>query len=224
MLLYVFDIDGTLTDSVALHQACYLQSFSELGITEVDTNWSDYKHHTDSWIFAEVFRRNFGRNPDKGERDEFTSAVSHRFDKAVDEYSLREISGARMFFERLQFDPKSGIALATGSFRRPALRKLEQISLAAPSELLVTACEFETREDIVLNAISAARSYFNVSDFEQIISIGDGYWDLVTARNLGLNFIGIGSGPAAERLRSTGAEQVFPDFLSDGITTAFAER
>jgi phosphoglycolate phosphatase-like HAD superfamily hydrolase len=55
--------------------------------------------------------------------------------------------------------------------------------------------------------------------FERIVSIGDGYWDLVAARLLGLDFIGIGSGQAAERLKAAGARNVFPNLLASGITT-----
>jgi phosphoglycolate phosphatase-like HAD superfamily hydrolase len=217
MFLFVFDIDGTLTDSVALHEICYLQALSELGITEVDTNWDSYAHFTDSWVFAEVFLRNFGRSPNKNERDEFASTSSRCFDKIADEQPFREIPGARTFLKRLQSDMKTGFAFATGSFRQPAMKKLDMIGLEVPSELVVTASEFETREDIVLHAISAARSYFTVPEFEHVILLGDAHCDLVTARNLGLRFIGIGRGQAAENLKAEGAWKVFPNLLTDGI-------
>ncbi len=221
MILYVLDIDGTLTDSVPLHQKCYLQAYSELKIPEVNTNWGSYKHHTDSWIFAEVFRKNFGSNPNNNEREEFASEVSCCFNDSVDENTFCEIPGARKFFKKLQLDARLAYTLATGSFRQPANKKLDLIGLESPQELLVTASEFETREDILRHAISAAHSFFNVADFEQIISIGDGYWDFITARNLKINFIGIGSGQAAEKLKSAGVTNVFPNFLTNGIIDCY---
>ena len=45
---------------------------------------------------------------------------------------------------------------------------------------------------MVLDAIERAKAYYNISKFDEIISVGDGIWDLKTAQNLDLNFIGIG--------------------------------
>ena len=41
------------------------------------------------------------------------------------------------------------------------------------------------------SAIKKAKNYFDVDNFEQIISVGDGIWDLRTAKNLGIHFLGI---------------------------------
>ena len=48
------------------------------------------------------------------------------------------------------------------------------------------------REKIVRKAIENASAFYKVKKFERIISVGDGLWDLITANNLGLEFIGIG--------------------------------
>jgi len=107
---------------------------------------------------------------------------------------------------------------ATGSYRRTALRKLAAVGVTFPIEVLVAADDFETREEIVSNAIDRAGSYFGVPEFHRVVSIGDGLWDLLTARNLKLDFVGIATGLHAEKLRAAGAENVFPDFLTAGIT------
>jgi phosphoglycolate phosphatase-like HAD superfamily hydrolase len=43
-------------------------------------------------------------------------------------------------------------------------------------------------------------------------SAGSGVWDARTARNLGLPFVGIGSGARAARLAAEGARHVVEDF------------
>jgi phosphoglycolate phosphatase-like HAD superfamily hydrolase len=48
-----------------------------------------------------------------------------------------------------------------------------------------------SREEIVNSAIEKAKKYYNVDEFQKIISVGDGIWDLKTARNLGIHFLGI---------------------------------
>ena len=51
---------------------------------------------------------------------------------------------------------------------------------------------YDTREEIVTAAIEAAKEHYKIDTFEKIISAGDGMWDLSTARNLELPFLGIG--------------------------------
>ena len=216
MVLFVFDIDGTLTDSIGLHIKCFMEALTAVGMTEVDTDWGSYTHHTDSWIFAEIFRRNVGRSPNIDERELFAAKLTQSFNAYVDDQPFNEIAGARQFVEQLQTG-EAAFAFATGSFRQPAIRKLEKIGLRVPSELIATASEFETREDIVWQAVLAARAYFNVDDFERVISVGDGYWDLMTARNLGINFIGICAGTAADKMRTAGVQTMFADLLAMSV-------
>ncbi|MBX0331793.1 hypothetical protein K3G39_00930 [Pontibacter sp. HSC-14F20] len=35
--------------------------------------------------------------------------------------------------------------------------------------------------------------YYQVHNFEKVISVGDGLWDFISAKNLGLEFIGFGT-------------------------------
>lgn len=53
--LIVFDIDGTLTDSVAIHQAGFVQALKHLGVTAMDENFHAYKHHTDLHIARSIY-------------------------------------------------------------------------------------------------------------------------------------------------------------------------
>lgn len=224
MRLFVFDIDGTITNSVPAHHRSFEKAFGDVGITDVDKNWSGYTHHTDSWIFAEVFRKTFGRDPTPQEKNEFARALNDNFEAELVAEPLQQMPGALEFIRRIAADVQSGYAFATGSFRKPAVRKLTTVGLEFPHDLLVSADEFETRDDIVSAAIAAARKYFGVAEFLEVVSIGDGYWDLLTARNLKLEFVGIAAGANGEKLRAAGAVNVFADFLAPGITTSWTAR
>src|SRR5262245_1993947 len=68
------------------------------------------------------------------------------------------------------------------------------------------------RESIVGAAISRARDHYRRENFDRIVSVGDGVWDVNTAARLGLAFIGVGAGGRAETLRDAGAKHVIPDF------------
>src|SRR5262249_52198825 len=64
MNLAIFDIDGTLTESVAVDERCFVQAFREvLAIGRINTNWLDYPFQTDSGLALEICRRHLGREP-----------------------------------------------------------------------------------------------------------------------------------------------------------------
>jgi phosphoglycolate phosphatase-like HAD superfamily hydrolase len=71
------------------------------------------------------------------------------------------------------------------------------------------------REAIVGAAISRSQNHYRQDNFDRIVSVGDGVWDVRTAARLGLAFIGVASGARAEMLREAGAKHVIPDFEDD---------
>ena len=217
MLLLILDIDQTLTDSIGIHHDCFLKAFDPFEIPNLDTDWGGYTHHTDSWIFEEVIRRAFDRLPTRDESEHFNNRHIACFEKGIAAAPIQEIPGAGEFLRALQANPQIAYIFATGSIRPLALRKLESLGISYPPELLVTASEFLTREDIVRQAIENAREYWGCEDFDRQISIGDGYWDLRTARNLELEFIGIAAGEKAGVLRDAGVAHVFPDLRAEQL-------
>lgn len=222
MKLLVFDIDGTLTDSITQHQSSYLQALSVFDIPNLNSDWNAYTHHTDSWIFAEIFRQNFEREPTLNEKNLFSSTFNENFDANIQKTPIIEIQGAKDFLKRLIVNNNYAYAFATGSLRYPAIRKLETLAIDFPSELLVTASEFETREEIVDSAISAAMKFNTVDKFEKIIAFGDGRWDLVTANKMKLDFVGIAQYEKAEILRKEGAKKIYIDFSTNKISQALS--
>ena len=64
MRLVVFDIDGTLTDTMGVDATCFVRALSEVcGFSDIDADWSRYKHATDAGIFNEIFQPRVGRLP-----------------------------------------------------------------------------------------------------------------------------------------------------------------
>lgn len=210
MHIYIFDIDGTLTDSVAAHQRCFSAAFRALGMLDVDENWSGYRHHTDSGIFREAFARAHGRDAAEADEARFVSALVEEWERVPDR--VQEIAGATDFMARLAGAGRVRFAFATGSYRALAQAKLAAAGIACPERLLVTASEFGTREEIVGAAIAAASAGGQAAQIASVVSFGDGLWDWHTARNLRLQFVGVAVGAKAEQLRAAGAATVVPDF------------
>jgi beta-phosphoglucomutase-like phosphatase (HAD superfamily) len=64
MRLVIFDIDGTLTETVKVDEECFVRSFTDVfGFDNIDTDWSHYPHTTDSGIFHDIFASRIGRPP-----------------------------------------------------------------------------------------------------------------------------------------------------------------
>lgn len=201
MKLIVFDIDDTLTKSEYQHQLAYVNTMKELGITNINQNWSEYQHHTDCYILKVNFESNLS--------EDFGFEFVEKFERRMTEILLTlntvsEITGAKDIVKKLSDSSDYGIAFATGSFLKPALIKLNQAGIDYDEKLVVGSNACFSREEIVQSAISQAKSYHQVDRFENIISVGDGIWDLNTAKNLGLHFIGIGN-------------KNFNDFIQAGI-------
>jgi len=189
MNLIVFDIDDTLTKSEYQHQLAYVNTMKEFGITEINKNWSEYKHHTDSYILKKNYENNL---TDKFEFSFITDFECRMTEIILSLKNVSEIKGARNFIEYLTNKTDYAISFATGSLLKPAFVKLNQAGINHNEELVVGANEIYEREGIVKEAIERAKRFHKVKSFENIISIGDGIWDLKTAKNLGIHFIGIG--------------------------------
>lgn len=54
--------------------------------------------------------------------------------------------------------------------------------------------------------------FYNKDNFSAITYIGDGPWDLLAAKNLGIDFLGIAKGNRAILLKELGAHNVFEEY------------
>jgi len=204
--LLVFDIDGTLTDTVAIHQQAFKEAIRLIGVTAFDDNFGAYKHHTDLHIVKTIYESAMGKS--------FDSQVSRQFEKhlyeLISKSEITEIKGAGNIIKAIENESEYGICYATGSFYFPAKLKLEKIGTNFQPLQLVASNEIEEREKIVEKAIENARRHYGTEKFERIISFGDGLWDLKTAANLLLEFIGIGTNETI--LKDNGAQKHYYDF------------
>ena len=206
--LIVFDIDGTLTDTVKSYTANFITSIQQLGITEFDPDFGNYKNHTDSYIAKTIYEKAIGKPFDSKVIQKFED---HLFNNMLSEKKCIEIKGAKNIVNFLENDTDYGVCYATGSVRKTAKLKLDQIGIDYHDYQLVASNEILEREKIVSTAIEHAKTFYNTDDFENIISIGDGLWDLKTAKNLEIHFIGIGE-KNSDLLLENGAKVVLTDF------------
>lgn len=232
--LAVFDIDGTLTDTTAVDEECYLLAVeATLGVPTrvVGGEWTAYPEITDAGIAATLARRHLGRAIEADElrrlEDELVVRLTEAFDRAPER--CRPLPGAVEFLADLESRPGWRVALATGGFRRSALLKLMRAGFGPPSVLAASGA-LRGRAEIVRSAISQAVGPTGRSPAEpgvapspEIVLLGDGPWDVATARTLGLPCIGIGDDEAAARLQRLGAVAVLPDYSDPGRAIGLLE-
>jgi phosphoglycolate phosphatase-like HAD superfamily hydrolase len=210
--LVVFDIDGTLLDSVAVHQAALASAIEATDLAYRDTVWSNYANHTDSGVFWEAYVRSLGREPDGTQCGLFESSFAGRYEDLVAVEVPREIPGARRMLERMKSSEQWRVAFATGSFRRAAEHKLRLLGIEPDSAVLVTATEFRTRREIVASAVQRSLGPVTSPAELRVVSVGDGPWDARTAAELAIAFIGVAEGVAGQRLQALGAQGVVPHY------------
>lgn len=159
-----------------------------IGILDIDTDYNNYKHHTDSYALRYNYERNF--------KDAFPDSLIEDLEiNLIDQMNafdpVKEIEGAKSLITLFR-EKKVPFCFATGALPKPAMMKLNQCNIWHDERLLATSKTHESREGFVLDAIQKAKTFYNKSHFDKIISIGDGVWDLKTAQNLSIDFIGIG--------------------------------
>lgn len=208
-ILLVFDIDDTLTLSVKQHHIAFRESLYAIGVKNIGPTFQNYRHITDSFIAKEIYEEDL--------QIPFSKEVQQQFEKELTErisrITFREVPGAKSLLASLQTSPEYGICFATGSFRRPAMHKLQSAGISFEEKLLVGADEHEERAQIVGKAIEQACNHYKTVSFERTIAVGDGLWDLRTAQQLGLEFIGIGE-EHQDTLLKNGATTIFGDLTS----------
>ena len=207
--LAVLDIDGTMTDSIAVHHAAFLATMESFAFPNLDSNWDGYPHHTDTAIFVEAWRRAGWLGPSEAQQRTFFERLEQRFKEESATRAIREIPGAGAFVAALRADGWR-VVFATGGLRGTARIKLRMAGIAFDEARLVTASEHVTREELVTAAIDAALAGQDAAA-AHIVAVGDGLWDMLTAETLGLHFLGVASGTKVARLTERGA-RVLPDF------------
>ncbi|GJD21067.1 hypothetical protein RIVM261_060230 [Rivularia sp. IAM M-261] len=193
MKLVILDIDGTLTKTNDVDTECFVQAFNDVfGITQINTDWSTYGHTTDSGITLQIFHEQFDRAPSQEElsmlQDCFVELLNQRYSTNSDMFA--EIPGASVILHKISLLLDWKIALATGGWRLSALMKLQAAGLDVTKFPIATADDSYSREVIVTTAIERAKQAYNQQEFEKIVCVGDGIWDVLTAIQLQLPFVG----------------------------------
>jgi phosphoglycolate phosphatase-like HAD superfamily hydrolase len=211
MRLVVFDIDGTLTQTMKADEECFVRSLAEVcGFSDVDTDWSRYKHTTDFGVFREIHETRTGRLPSPSETSRFRQHFVDLLARVSSEAAFAAVKGAPVLLSRLADSGDHRVALATGAWRDSAQLKMASAGLCYDDYPAASSDDAFDRESIIrLSMQRAAERYGRLGG---TVYVGDGVWDARACRSVGIPFIGIATNGRAARLSAEGAVCVFPDF------------
>ena len=214
MHLVMFDIDGTLTETMKVDEECFVRSCKDVfGFADIDTDWSHYPHTTDSGVFHDVFTSRVGRSPTEQDVSRFRQHFIQLLAAASSQSPFAPVAGANKLLSRLAQGGSHRVSLATGGWRDSARLKMANAGMCFDDHPTATVDDALDRESIMALSKQRAAERYGES-FACSVYVGDEVWDARACRSVGVPFIGIGAGSRATRLSAEGAVRVFPD-LSD---------
>jgi phosphoglycolate phosphatase-like HAD superfamily hydrolase len=217
MHLVMFDVDGTLTETMKVDEECFVRSFKDMfGLTDIDTAWSHYPHTTDSGIFHDIFTSRIGQSPTAQEVSRFREYFVQLLAAASSQSPFASVRGADRLLSRLAQGGSHCVSFATGGWRDSARLKMASAGMCFDDHPAATADDAMDRESIMTLSRQRAVERYGMS-FACTVYVGDGVWDARACRSVGVPFIGIGTGRRATRLSAEGAVRVFPDFSDADI-------
>jgi len=189
MKAVVFDVDGTLIESMTIDTDIFLSSISAiLGPVEFRANLNDYDHVTDSGMIAQLL----ADNDLSGEssaidliRERYVASVSAHIE-SVGPYPV--ICGANQYIDRLRDSKEHKIAIATGGWRDSAILKLETSGIDVDGIPVASCDDSHSRAEIMHVALACLGD-----EFESITYFGDAEWDRRACQTLGWDFVPVGS-------------------------------
>lgn len=226
MNLIVFDMDGTLTDSINVDDRSYLNAVEKVtGLRDLVPEWDSYPHASSSGCFEEIVRRARGHSPTSAEIHAMqVHFLAHLAELAtLHGKTTPEIPGAAACVDAL-VAAGHAVAIASGDWEMTAHHKLRTARI--PFERLPSAfCDVSpVRTEIMRAALNRAATHHGRERFDRIVYVGDGPWDVRACREIGWPLVGIGRDAHARRLRHLGVSHVLPDFTDQpAFLAALAE-
>jgi phosphoglycolate phosphatase-like HAD superfamily hydrolase len=183
--LAVFDIDGTLTQTMAASDAVFARVLGEVLQCQVtERDWEDCKHVTDAGVLAHVLNTHGRSSLVYHELQVFKQRYVHAL--KIELLSAQPVAGAQAAIDAICAAEDWSLAIATGNWLEPAQHKLEICGLAVGGVPIATSSDSHDRTEILRLAI--ARSGFP----ERVVYLGDREWDRRAAAELGVGFIALG--------------------------------
>ena len=202
---FLFDLDGTLVDSVYQHVLAWREALEEAGI-ELAV-WRIHRRiGMSGGLFVNALLRETGRRVDAAETARLQKRHAEAYVRQIAQ--VRPLPGAR---ELLSYLSRARVpwTIATSGRRETARPALELLGVGADTPV-VTRDEVERAKPDPDLFLAAARSLG--VDIGASVVVGDSVWDLLAARRAHALGVGLLSGGyGQDELERAGAYRVYQD-------------
>lgn len=202
---FLFDLDGTLVDSVYQHVLAWRAALEEVGI-----DLSVWRIHRRIGMSGGLFINALLRETEMGVTEEQISRIRSLHAKAYNELSgqVRPLPGARQLLTTLT---AAGVpwAIATSGRWETAGHVIESLGVPEGVPIVTRDQVLHAKPDPDLFIAAAQRLGV---DIEHSIVVGDSIWDLLAARRARALGVGLLSGGyGQDELQAAGAYRVYDD-------------
>jgi HAD superfamily hydrolase (TIGR01509 family) len=201
----LFDLDGTLVDSVYQHVTAWQEALSEVGIPL--SVWRIHRRiGMSGGLFLDALQRETGTQLDTAELTRLSDLHAAFYLRRAD--SVVALPGARELIATLH---SRGVpfAIATSGARRTAMSAIDLLDL--PADVPIVTRDLVERAKPDPHLFLAAARMLDV-DPRHCFVVGDSIWDLLAAQRAGALGIGVLSGGYGRaELEAAGAYRVYND-------------
>ena len=205
---FLFDLDGTLIDSVYQHVLAWKEALDREGV-ELSVWRIHRKIGMSGGLFTNILLRETGLEITTDRLDRLRQWHAEAFNRQHTQGSVRPLPGARELLAFLD-EQKIPWAIATSGRMETAAHNLEALGVDPSKVPVVTRDQVRhAKPDPDLFLAAAARLGV---DIQQSLVIGDSVWDMLAAqraRALGVGLLSGGYGRA--ELQQSGAFRVYDD-------------
>jgi HAD superfamily hydrolase (TIGR01509 family) len=202
---FLFDLDGTLIDSVYQHVVAWRQALSTMGI-----DLSVWRIHRrigmSGGLFVSALLRETGLKLTREQIDQLQTTHAEAYEEQV--HSVKPLPGAPELLSELT---SRGVpwAIATSGYARTARLALGMLGLPGDTPMVTRDMVRRAKPDPDLFLAGAALVKV---DPAHAMVVGDSVWDLLAARRAGALGIGLLSGGyGRDELERAGAFRVYAD-------------
>lgn len=212
-MLLIFDIDGTLCQTKAIGDNCFIEVFEEMHQCKLaNIAWENFTNVTDTALYSDLYKMQFSFEPSKNKTQMFKIEYYKQLVNLTKTKAdcFKETDGAFEFLTHCKQNNIS-IAIATGSWLDIALLKLNSCNMNFEEIPISSSDDDYRRTKIVKSVIEKSKKHYKTSQFTKIIYFGDGIWDYVCCQELEINFVGIDT-DNTQKLKQAGAKKVVTNF------------
>jgi HAD superfamily hydrolase (TIGR01509 family) len=202
---FLFDLDGTLVDSVYQHVLAWREALERQGISLAV--WRIHRRiGMSGGLLVNALLRETGRSVTREETDRLRQCHAEAYDRLVGQ--VRPLPGARELLEHLTL---AGVpwAIATSGWMHSARPALDMLGVRGDAAVVTRDQVRRAKPDPDLFLAAAAKLGVPI---EASAVVGDSVWDLLAARRARALGVGVLSGGYGEdELVRAGAYRVYQD-------------